>query len=140
MTRKILVILTKLAINALALLVVDYLFDGIRLEDLQTMIVAAVVLALVNSFLRPFIIILTLPINVLSLGLLTLVINALMLMLVAWLVPTFHVDGFWTAMFAAIVMSLVSFLLNWFLQPRGTRGRVEINVRRHPRDNRPQLR
>ncbi len=93
MTRKILVILTKLAINALALLVVDYLFDGIRLEDLQTMIVAAVVLALVNSFLRPFIIILTLPINVLSLGLLTLVINALMLMLVAWLVPTFHVDG-----------------------------------------------
>jgi putative membrane protein len=131
MTRKILVILTKLAINALALLVVDYLFDGIHLETTKTMIVAAVVLALVNSLLRPLVIILTLPINVLSLGLLTLVINALMLMLVAWLVPTFRVDGFWTAVFAAIVMSLVSFLLNWFLKPRRERGRVHVHVERH---------
>ncbi len=131
MTRKIVVILTRLAMNALALLVVDYLFEGIYLETTQTTIVAAVVLALVNSLLRPLVIILTLPINVLSLGLLTLVINGMMLMVVAWLVPTFRVDGFWTAVFAAIVMSLVSFLLNWFLKPRHERGRVQLRVEQH---------
>ncbi len=54
-----------------------------------------------------------------------------MLMVVAWLVPTFRVDGFWTAVFAAIVMSLVSFCLNWFLQPRHERGRVQLRVEQH---------
>ena len=129
MGRKLLVLFTKLAVNALALLVVDAVFQGIELRDTQTMIAAAVVLALVNSFLRPVVIILTLPINVLTLGLFTLVINALMLMLVGWLIPSFYIASFWTALGAAIVMSLVSFCLNWFLQPRRGRGAVYVERR-----------
>jgi putative membrane protein len=127
MGKQLLILFTKLAINALALLVVDAIFAGVELRDTQTMIAAAVVLALVNSFLRPIILVLTLPINVLSLGLFTFVINALMLWLVSWLIPTFQIAGFGTALGAAIVMSIVSFCLNWFLRP--TRVRVEVHRR-----------
>jgi putative membrane protein len=81
------------------------------------MIVAAVVLALVNAYLRPLVVILTLPITILTLGTFTFVINALMLELVSWLIPAFHIDTFWTAVGGALVISIVSFLLSWFLRP-----------------------
>jgi putative membrane protein len=123
--RQLLIVATKLAINALALLVVDAMFAGVELRDTQTMIAAAVVLALVNSFLRPAVMILTLPINVLTLGLFTFVINALILMFVSWLIPSFYIATFWTALGAAVVMSIVSFCLNWFLQPRNVRVHVQ---------------
>ena len=122
-----LILFTKLAINALALIVVDQLFAGIWLDTWQATVIAAVVLALVNAYLRPVIIILTLPVTILTLGLFTLVINALMLKFVSWLIPQFHVEGFWSAVGAALVISLVSTLLNWFLRP----GRVEVRVERH---------
>jgi putative membrane protein len=114
---RLLILLTKLAINALALLVVTAIFKGIRFDNNQAMIAAAVVLALVNTWLRPLVVILTLPINILTLGLFTFVINALMLELVSWLIPAFHIDTFWTAIGGAIVITIVSFLLNWFLRP-----------------------
>jgi putative membrane protein len=118
------IVVAKLAINALALIIVDAMFQNIWLDNLQTTIAAAVLLALVNTYLRPLVVILTLPINVLTLGLFTLVINALMLLLVSWLIPTFHVVGFWTAVGGALVMSLISFLLNWFLLPPSVQVRV----------------
>jgi len=83
------------------------------------------VLALVNTWLRPLVVLLTLPINVLTLGLFTLVINALMLELVSWIIPAFHIDSFWTAVGAALVISLISFLLNWFLRPDKVQVRVQ---------------
>jgi putative membrane protein len=126
MGRKLLILFTKLAINALALLVIDAMFQGIRLENNRATIAAAVVLALVNTYLRPLVVVLTLPINILTLGFFTLVINALMLMLVSWLIPTFHVEGFWTALGGALVISIISFLLNWFLRP----DTVHVHVRR----------
>jgi putative membrane protein len=126
MGRKLLILLTKLAINALALLVVDALFERIRLETNQATIAAAIVLALVNAYLRPLVVVLTLPINILTLGLFTLVINALMLMLVSWLIPTFHVEGFWTAVGGALVISVVSVLLNSLL----TQPRIHMRVHR----------
>jgi putative membrane protein len=126
MGRRLLILITKLAINALALLVIDALFQGIWFDNNQATIAAAVVLALVNTCLRPLVVVLTLPINILTLGLFTLVINALMLELVSWVIPTFHVEGFWTAVGGALVISVISFLLNWFLQP----DRVHIQVRR----------
>ena len=121
MGRKLVILLTKLAINALALVVVEAIFTGVRLKDTRTMIAAATVLALVNSFLRPLVIVLTLPLNVLTLGLFTFVINALMLLLVSWLIPSFYIASFGTALGAAVVMSLVSFCLNWFLRPANLR-------------------
>jgi putative membrane protein len=124
MGRKLLILFAKLAINALALIVVDALFAGIHFDDTNTMIAAAVVLALVNTYLRPFVVLLTLPINILTLGLFTLVINAGMLKLVSWLIPAFHVEGFWTAVGGALVISIVSLLLNWFLNPSNVQVRV----------------
>ena len=126
MGRKLLILITKLAINALALLVIDAMFQGIWLETTQATVAAAVVLALVNTYLRPFVVLLTLPINILTLGLFTLVINALMLKFVSWLIPAFHVEGFWTAIGGALVISIISFLLSWFLKPDS----VQVQVRR----------
>jgi putative membrane protein len=118
------ILLTKLAINALALVAVAAMFKNIWLDNVQTTIAAAVLLALVNTYLRPVILLLTLPINVLTLGLFTMVINALMLLLVSWLIPSFHVVGFWTAVGGALVISIISVLLNWFLSPPGVHVRV----------------
>src|SRR6266446_6323708 len=122
---RFLILITKLAINALALVVVTAIFKGIRLDNNQALIATAVVLALVNTWLRPLVVVLTLPINILTLGLFTLVINALMLEFVSWLIPAFHVEGFWTAIGGALVISVVSTLLNWFLRPPNVR--VEIH-------------
>jgi len=124
MLYRFLILLTKLAINALALLVVASVFPGIHFDNNRAMIAAAVVLALVNTYLRPLVVILTLPINILTLGLFTLVINAGMLELVSWLIPAFHIDTFWTAMGGALVISVISILLNWFLQPDKVHVRV----------------
>ena len=118
MGRRILTLLTNLAIDVLALVVVDWVFDGIQLDTWQAVIGGAILLALVNAYLRPLIVLLTLPFNILSLGLFTFVINATMLKVVSWLLPDFHVTGFWTAVGASLMISFVSFLLNWLLKPR----------------------
>src|SRR5712671_1304286 len=118
MGTRILILLTNLASNALALLVVDHFFKSITLDSWQTVICAAALLAIVNTYIRPLVIVLTLPLNVLTLGLFTFVINALMLQFVSWLIPGFYIATFWTAVGAAIVISLVSTVLNWFLKPR----------------------
>jgi putative membrane protein len=127
MGQRLLILVTKLAINALALLVAAQMFRGIQFDNGQATVAAAIVLALVNTWLRPFVIILTLPLNILTLGLFTLVINASMLKLVSWLIPAFHVDGFWTAMGGALVISIISLLLNWFLNPK----KAQVRVYRH---------
>jgi putative membrane protein len=124
MLYRFLILLTKLAINALALLVVTSIFQGIHFDNNQAMIAAAVVLALVNAYLRPIVVILTLPINIITLGLFTFVINAGMLELVSWLIPAFHIKNFWTALGGAFVISVISFLLNWFLRPDKVQVRV----------------
>lgn len=124
MAYRLLILITKLAINALALLVVTSIFQGIHFDNNQAMLAAAVVLSLVNTYLRPLVLILTLPINILTLGLFTLVINAGMLEFVSWLIPAFHIKDFWTALGAALVISLISLLLSWFLRPDKVQVRV----------------
>ena len=118
MGKRIFSLLTNLAIDVLALVVVDWLFTGIQIDTWQAVVGGAILLALVNAYLRPLIILLTLPFNILSLGLFTFVINAGMLKVVSWLLPGFHVTGFWTAVGASLMISFVSCLLNWFLKPR----------------------
>jgi putative membrane protein len=125
---RLVLLLTQLAINVLALVVVDAIFDGVKLTGAETLIAAAVLLAVVNTYVRPVLLVLTLPVTILTLGLFTLVINALMLRLVAWLLPAFHIAGFWTAFGAALMISILSAFLNWFLKPNSLR--VHVSRRR----------
>ena len=100
------------AVNALALMLVAWLFGGVRVSGLLSLLIAAVVLGWVNAYIRPFVLVLTLPLNLATLGLFTFVVNALMLILTSALVPGFVVDGFLTAVGASLVLTVVSSFLS----------------------------
>jgi putative membrane protein len=119
--------LLRAAISALALWVADELFEGMRFASASQLIVSAIVLGIVNGLVRPLAFLLTFPITVLTLGLFLLVLNAGMLALVALIVPGFGLSGFWTAVGAALIVSLVS----WFASSViGSNGRTEVFVQR----------
>jgi putative membrane protein len=105
-------LIIKWIVNSTALLVVAHVVSGVTLDNWVAVFIAALVLGLLNSFLRPVLIFLTLPVTVLTLGLFTLVINAFLFYLAAHLVRGFHVADFWHAFVAALIFSFVSFLLN----------------------------
>lgn len=109
-------LIIRLVINAAALWAAAWLIPGIGLEtNIGTLIVVALVFGVVNAFIKPVVALLTCPLNILTLGLFTLVINALMLMLTAWVVGGFNVDGFIPALLGGIVVSIVSVILSQFL-------------------------
>lgn len=105
-------LVSNLIINTLALLIVSYIIPGFRLDNLTSALVAAVMIGLVNTFIKPLIVLITLPLNFLTLGLFTFIINILMLFLAAALTPGFHIDGILTALLGSILLSLVSSFLN----------------------------
>ena len=115
--------LLRAAITALGLWVANELLSGMTFDSTGKLILAAVVLGVVNAFVRPLAFILTLPITVLTLGLFLLVLNAGMVGLVAWLIPGFEISGFWTAMGAAVIVSLISWAASSAI---GANGRIEI--------------
>ena len=126
--------LLRWSMNLLALMVAASLIDGIRIKTIGMGILAAGILGVVNAVIRPVVLLLTLPINILTLGLFTLVINALMLKIVADLVPGFTIETFRAAFWGALVISLVSWLLNIFI---GGDGRmVHISSTRKGGDGR----
>lgn len=104
-------ILINLLINGLAVYVTAHVLPGVTVDTFMTAIIVSVVLGVVNTFLKPILFVLTLPATILTLGLFTLVINALMVYLVATFVPGFHVYGFWSALFFSLLLSLVSSVL-----------------------------
>jgi len=99
-------------INALSLLAVPYVLPSVSVDSIYAALVTALLLGLINTLIRPLLVLITLPITILTLGLFTLVINAGVLKLVSWLIPAFHIEGFWTAIGGAVVLSIVSALLN----------------------------
>jgi len=101
-------VLISWVISAVFLYVLSFLFRGITIDSVFAALIAAVVLGLINATIKPILQFISLPITILSLGIFYLVINGLMLMLVSALVPGFHITGFWTAFFAAIVLSLLN--------------------------------
>ena len=105
-----------------AVLIASWLLDGIYVTGLFPALLAAATLGILNAFLRPLLILFTLPINILTLGLFTFLINALMLKIVSEVIPGFYIHGFWTAVLGALIIGTVSWLLNGFV---GGRGRVE---------------
>ena len=102
-------------INALALLALPYLFTSIHVEGFGTALVAALVLGLINTLIRPLLVLLTLPVTLLTLGLFIFVINGLLFWFVGSFVKGFTVEGFWTAVFGAIVYSIISWALSSLL-------------------------
>jgi putative membrane protein len=101
-----------LLVNAIAFYVIAYLVPGFTINSWPTLLVMAIVWGLLNLLVKPILMLLTLPINVLTLGLFTFVVNAILLLIMSAIVPGFHVAGFGTALIAAIILSLVNMLLS----------------------------
>ncbi|KKS92916.1 MAG: hypothetical protein UW68_C0004G0006 [Candidatus Collierbacteria bacterium GW2011_GWB1_44_6] len=103
--------LINLVINALAFYVTAYIVPGVRIENFSSLAVVAIVWGVLSIILKPILILLTLPVNILTLGLFTFVINAFLIMLMSGFVPGFRVDGFGSALLAAVVLALLNVVL-----------------------------
>ena len=113
-------ILIRWLTTTAAIVATSYLLDGIQVSGFFSAVFAAAVLGILNAFFRPIALLLTLPINILSLGLFTFVINALMLKMASGVIPGFSVYGFWTAIFGSFLISVISWLLNSFVSEHGS--------------------
>lgn len=104
-------IFVNLLVSAIAVIISAYILPGVKVDGFLTALIVAVVLGAINMFIKPILILLTLPLNILTLGLFTFVINALLVLLVSNLVPGFKVAGFFPALLFSLVLSIVSSFL-----------------------------
>jgi len=118
-------IILRTLITMLGLYLASVLVPGVTITGTGSFILAAVLLGLVNAFVRPVAILLTLPITIITLGLFLLVLNAAMFGLVAAALDDFVVAGFWAALFGALIVSITSTIASWYIGPR---GRYEVYV------------
>lgn len=105
-------LILKLTLNVLALFVVSYLVPGVKFDSLTAIVVAAIVIGVVNTFIKPVFQILFLPLSIVTLGITAFLINVLLLWGVSFVVKGFYIDTFLTAIAASIVLTLVSLFLN----------------------------
>ena len=115
-------ILIRWLILTAAILEGDWLVEGIVVTGFWAAFFAAAILGFLNVFFKPILIILTLPVNILTLGLFTLVINAALLKIASALIPGFDVQGFWPAVLGAVIVSVVNWLLGTLIADRGIPG------------------
>jgi putative membrane protein len=113
----------------LAIIVTAYLVGGIQVSGFWSALFAAAVLGILNAFFRPIILVLTLPINILTMGLFTFVINAVLLKMASGVISGFNVEGFWPAMFGSFLISVVSWLINGFISDRGSVEYINLKHR-----------
>jgi putative membrane protein len=123
MTRFIL----RAAIAALGLWLATEWVDGIHIDAPMTLVVAALLLGIVNAFIRPLLILLTLPFTIVTLGLFLLVVNAAMLGLVAWMLAGMQISGFWAAFWGALIVSIVSWIGSMVFGPK---GKIQVHIHR----------
>ena len=116
-------ILVRWLLSTFSLLLTAYLVKGIEVSGFFSAFMAAALLGILNAFIRPVFILITLPINILTLGLFTLVINSILLMMVSGVIGGFEVHGFWSALWGSLILGLFNWLLNIFI---GSRGKVEV--------------
>ena len=114
--------IARVLITAFGLWMADMLLEGIRFDSVLSLWLAALLLGIVNAIVRPIVIFLTLPITLVTLGLFLLVVNGLMVMLVGWLMPSFHLAGLGAAILASIIVGLTGWAANAFVGNR----RVEV--------------
>ena len=115
-------------VSAAALYLTSLIVRGIEIQGVVPLLFAAVTIGVLNAVVRPFVLLLTLPLNILTLGLFTLVVNAMMLWMAAKVVIGFNVHGFWSALGGWLLMSFFTFLINLLI---GESGRIEIVRVRH---------
>ena len=121
-------IILRWLILALAIVIAAYLFPGIHVSSFGTALLSAMVLGILNAFFRPILIILTLPINILTLGLFTFVINAFLLMMTSTLIGGLIVNDFGSALLGSLIISLVSWLLSSFINDQGKIESFQIEL------------
>lgn len=108
-------LLVYLVISSVSIFIASYILPGIYVQNVVTVLVLAIVLGVLNAILKPILLLLTLPITIITLGLFIFVLNALMVLLAALLVPGFEVSGFFSALFFSIVVSIISWFLSLLL-------------------------
>ena len=108
-------LLVKWLVYTIAILITAYLLPGVILDSVVAAVVAALIIGIINTFFRPLVLILTLPLNILTLGLLTFVINALLIMLASAVVPGFAVVNFWWALLFSFVVAIINSVLGIIL-------------------------
>jgi putative membrane protein len=113
----------RVIVTGVAVLAASEIVTGIRIDSLGSGIVGVMVLAILNALIRPILYLLSAPFIVVTLGLFMVVINGFLLNVVSFLVKGFHVDGFWPAVGGAVIISLVSGIMNMFVSER---GQVEV--------------
>lgn len=121
--------LIRWLVTTVAVFAAEKIIPGIHCNSAGALLGASLLLGIVNAFVRPVLLLLSIPFIIVTMGFFILVVNALMLMLVAQIVPSFSVDGFWNAFFGSIVISLVSWILSSFF--RTSDGRIH-SITHHP--------
>ena len=126
--------LAQTIIMTLSLMVVGLLLDGhgVKIDNVFTAVVAAFVIALLNNFLRPILLVLSLPFTIVTMGLFILVINAIIIWLAAKIVPSFTIDNFGTAFLAALIITLINYILEL---PNRLRNRKNYESNHHDNDD-----
>lgn len=119
-------LLVRWLILTAAIMVASYLIQGIEVNGFFSALFAAAILGVLNVFFRPILLILTLPINILTLGFFTFVINAVLLKMASGVISGFVVHGFWSAVFGGFIISVVSWLLNSFINDQGRVGYTDL--------------
>ena len=109
-----------------AIMFASYVLDGIQVKGFFTALFAAAILGILNAFFRPILIILTLPINILSLGLFTFIINAMLLKMASGVISGFEVYGFWSAVLGSLLISVVSWALSSFINEQGRMEYIDL--------------
>ena len=122
-------LLVRWLILTVAIMVASYLIQGIEVNGFSSAFFAAAILGVLNVFFRPILLILTLPINILTLGFFTFIINAVLLKMASGVISGFVVHGFWSAVFGGFIISVVSWLLNSFINDQGRVGYTDLRRR-----------
>ncbi len=122
-------LLIRWLVLTVAIIVASYLIRGIEVNGFFSAFFAAAILGVLNVFFRPILLILTLPINILTLGFFTFIINAVLLKMASGVISGFVVHGFWSAVFGGLIISVVTWLLNSFINDQGRVGYTDLRRR-----------
>jgi putative membrane protein len=113
-------LLAKILITAVSVVLASYILPGVSVDSMLDAVMVAAALALLNAFLKPILIILTIPVTIFTLGLFLLVINAIIILIASRLVHGFHVSGFWSALLFSLVLSLIVSLFTSLAKKRNS--------------------